>query len=67
MGRELLLMPDQESQPPEAGVTFDRLTGLGYSRRDAFLLIKMVIIAEVWRSAEIGSLPASVRIIQALE
>jgi len=63
---ELVAAHIQSNQPPETRTAFDRLTGLGYSRRHAFLMIKMVIIAEMWRSAELQRPPDGDRIINAL-
>ena len=56
----------ETNRPPETRIAFDRLAGLGYSRTQAFLMIKMVIIAEMWRSAELQRPPDGDRIINAL-
>jgi SEC-C motif len=56
----------ETNRPPEARIAFDRLAGLRYSRRQAFLMIKMVIAAEMWHSAQLQSVPNKDRIINAL-
>ena len=56
----------RDNQPPEARAAFDRLTSLGYSRTHAFLLIKMVVVAEMWRSAERHEFPDADRTIDSL-
>jgi hypothetical protein len=62
---ELVAAHIQSNQPPETRIAFDRLTGLGYSRRHAFLMIKMVIVAELWRSSELHS-PDGDQLVKAL-
>lgn len=56
----------ETNRPPEARIAFDRLAGLGYSRRQAFLMIKMVMAAEMWHSAQLQRVPDKDRIINAL-
>jgi SEC-C motif len=63
---ELVAAHIQSNQPPETRTAFDRLTGLGYSRRHAFLMIKMVIVAELWRSSERHTSPDSDQLVKAL-
>jgi len=63
---QLVVAYIQTNRPPETRIAFDRLIGLGYSRPQAFLMIKMVIMAEMWRSAGLRSSPEADRIINAL-
>ena len=63
---ELVAAHIQSNQPPETRKAFDRLTGLGYSRRHAFLMIKMVIVAELWRSSEHHTSPDGDQLVKAL-
>jgi hypothetical protein len=63
---ELVAAHIQSNQPPETRIAFDRLTGLGYSRRHAFLMIKMVIVAELWRSSELHTSPDGDQLVKAL-
>jgi hypothetical protein len=63
---ELVAAHIQSNQPPETRTAFDRLTGLGYSRRHAFLMIKMVIMAELWRSSEHHTCPDADQLVKAL-